>query len=148
MGGDIKGTVVLSTGWTLCDLEPGGGGPGGGGGTPAGHSHLVCEPDLERAEVGVSTAPADIALRAAGGWDMSRVRLGRIDPGLWKIVGPMLCLAVATRGLGSGVLGCGSVSLLLLSDGRPNRRSRDGPRPPDPGGGGNETLAAGSGDEW
>lgn len=45
----------------------GGGGPGGGGGSPLFASHLVCDPDRERAEVGVSIAPADIALRAAGG---------------------------------------------------------------------------------
>ena len=30
-------------------------------------AHRVCEGALERAEVGVSTAPAEAALRAAGG---------------------------------------------------------------------------------
>lgn len=63
----MMGTVVRSMLWTLCDLAPAGGGPGGGGGRGMPGSHLVCESDLERAEVGVSMAPAEAALRAAGG---------------------------------------------------------------------------------
>lgn len=61
------GTLALSRGCTLWDLDMEGGGPGGGGGTPMLLSHRVCDPDRDRAEVGVSIAPADTALRAAGG---------------------------------------------------------------------------------
>jgi hypothetical protein len=61
------GTLILSRLCTLCDLEPEGGGPGGGGGIAMPGSNLVCEPERERADVGVSIAPADTALRALGG---------------------------------------------------------------------------------
>lgn len=37
------------------------------------------------------------------------------------------------------------MSLRLVSEGSPNRRSRDAPRPPAPGGGGNELVGSGDG---
>lgn len=63
----MMGTGVRSCPWTLCDLELDGGGPGGGGGMAIAWSNLVLEPERDLAEVGVSTAPADTALRALGG---------------------------------------------------------------------------------
>lgn len=63
----MMGTTFLSMLWTLCDLPDAGGGPGGGGGRGMPGSHLVWEAERERADVGVSIAPAETALRAAGG---------------------------------------------------------------------------------
>lgn len=67
VGGDMMGTVALSMLCTLCDLDPGGGGPGGGGGSGMPGSHCDCDVDRDRAEVGVSMAPVEAALRDAGG---------------------------------------------------------------------------------
>ena len=92
----MMGTLVLSKLWTLCDLELDGGGPGGGGGMAILESSLVCEPDRERADVGVSIAPADIALRALGGpgWEqLETIERGLTGSGVYKPPGPMLCLA-------------------------------------------------------
>lgn len=54
-------------------------------------SHRVWDPDRDRAEVGVSMAPADTALRAAGG-PLGRmpcvIKVGRIGSGVWKVAGP------------------------------------------------------------
>lgn len=50
----------------LCDLDCGGG-PGGGGGSGIPGSHLVDDEPREREEDGVLTAPAETALRDAGG---------------------------------------------------------------------------------
>lgn len=61
------GTLARSMGWTLCDLDEEGGGPGGGGGIGMPGAHLVNEGARDRADVGVSMAPAEAALRAAGG---------------------------------------------------------------------------------
>ena len=51
----------------LCDLEDGGGGPGGGGGRGIPGSHREVDDPREREDDGVLTAPADAALREAGG---------------------------------------------------------------------------------
>jgi hypothetical protein len=51
----------------LCDLEPGGGGPGGGGGRGIPGSHREVDDPREREDDGVLIAPADAALREAGG---------------------------------------------------------------------------------
>ena len=64
VGGDTIGSVVRLR---LCDLDWVGGGPGGGGGSGMPGSHLDCEVDLDRAEVGVSIALAEAARRALGG---------------------------------------------------------------------------------
>lgn len=63
MGGDTTRSVERVI---LCDLEAGGG-PGGGGGSGMPGSHLAVEDPRERDEVGVLIAPADAALREAGG---------------------------------------------------------------------------------
>lgn len=60
-------------------------------------SNLVCDPDRERADVGVSMAPADTALRAAGGpfWDaLEAVDNGLMGSGVYIGPEPMLCLVV------------------------------------------------------
>ncbi len=67
VGGEMTGTIFLSTLCTLCDRDPDGGGPGGGGGSGMPGSHLVCDVDRDRLDVGVSMAPVDAARRAAGG---------------------------------------------------------------------------------
>lgn len=68
VGGDIIGSGVRLM---LCDLELEGGGPGGGGGRGIPGSHLVVEADREWGEW-VLIAPADTALREAGGLTGSR----------------------------------------------------------------------------
>jgi hypothetical protein len=72
MGGDCNRSPERDM---LCDLDWGGGGPGGGGGTGMPGSHLVDEDPRERDEEGVLIAPAEAALREAGGrdsyWDPS-----------------------------------------------------------------------------
>lgn len=50
----------------LCDLDCGGK-PGGGGGKGIPGSHLVVDDPREREDDGVLAAPADTALREAGG---------------------------------------------------------------------------------
>lgn len=52
----------------LCDLVVGGG-PGGGGGNGIPGSHLFVDEPRERDDDGVLIAPADAALREAGGLD-------------------------------------------------------------------------------
>ena len=107
-------------------------------------SSLFCEPDRDRADVGVSTAPAETALLAAGGPLCEK--LDAIDNGLMSSgvktagPGPILCLIVGIKLGGSGVTGiCWSDSRLLLPKAAsPNLRSRQAPRPPAPGGGGKD----------
>ncbi len=50
----------------LCDLDCGGG-PGGGGGNGIPGSHRVDDDPREQEDDGVLIAPADAALREAGG---------------------------------------------------------------------------------
>lgn len=67
VGGDTTGRLVLSDGWRLCDLDWEGGGPGGGGGRGIPGSHLTCDAERDRADVGVSMAPTEAALLEFGG---------------------------------------------------------------------------------
>lgn len=138
-GGRRVGGAIVGAGFTvrfkLCEREPGpgGGGPGGGGGRGIPGSHLVCEADRDRAEVGVSIALVETARREFGGSgsvsDRSRGR-GICTVRGWGRDG-------GAGGWGSGdVCVSGSRSLRLPSDGRPNRRSLEAPRPLVPGGGG------------
>jgi len=131
---------------TLWDRAADGGGPGGGGGTVTMGSHLTCDEDRDLADVGVAIAGVDAALRAAGGmpWDASESFL----VGIWRVRG-WECPGM-TRCIIPGRADCVcesiemplcSGSLLRLSEGSPNRRSRDGPLPP--GGGGKDVFAAG-----
>ena len=72
VGGDATGSLVLGL-LTLWEREALGGGPGGGGGNGIPGPHLLCDADRDRADVGVSRAPVDAALRAPGGspWEES-----------------------------------------------------------------------------
>lgn len=47
-------------------------------------SHRVCDPERDRAEVGVSMAPADTARRAAGGpvYPLCVMTVGRTGSGI------------------------------------------------------------------
>lgn len=65
VGGDTTRSVLLVM---LCDLDVGGGGPGGGGGSGIPGSHLVIE-EARDCEDDVLIAPAEAALREAGGLD-------------------------------------------------------------------------------
>lgn len=68
VGGETMGWVSLVKSLlVLCERDCRGGGPGGGGGRGMAGSHLDCEADRDRAEVGVSIEPVDAARRAAGG---------------------------------------------------------------------------------
>lgn len=147
VGGEMIGMLVLSMLCTLCDLEFDGGGPGGGGGRGMPGSHLVCEVERERADVGVSRAPVEAARRDDGGTDCTPMVAEAMRPGSWyKTDGPRLLLNGSAGGCGSGELESWSLSLRRPSDGNPNRRSRDGPRPLGPGGGGKLRAAGSSGD--
>lgn len=66
MGGDMMGSGPDDVRCALCDLEPDGGGPGGGGGTGTCGSHLTCDDDRDRPDVGVATAGVDAARRDPG----------------------------------------------------------------------------------
>lgn len=59
-----------------------GGGPGGGGGSGIAGSQPVCEVDRDRAEIGVSMALAEAALRAFGGNTGTRLSAGLIGGGI------------------------------------------------------------------
>jgi ribulose 1,5-bisphosphate synthetase/thiazole synthase len=65
----------------LWDLELAcGGGPGGGGGNGIPGSHLVVDEPRDLDDVGVPIAPAEAALREAGGLGSgSSVRIGSMD---------------------------------------------------------------------
>jgi hypothetical protein len=79
VGGDTIGSLPEGIRWALCDLDADGGGPGGGGGTGMVGSHLTCDEDRDRAEVGVATAGVEAARRAPGAtfWEESEsVRCG------------------------------------------------------------------------
>ena len=134
-------------GWTLCDRA--GGGPGGGGGTGIPGSHLDCEVDLDRADVGVEIAPAEAARRAAGAtWFSKTIESGLYGSGVCIEAAPLL-----NRNGGGGVwrksggeVGFESVSRLRVSEDSPNvRRSRDAPLPTRPGGGGKLVVCSGEG---
>jgi hypothetical protein len=62
-----------------------GGGPGGGGGSGIAGSHLDCDVDRARAEIGVSTALAEAALRAVGGITGTTFSTGSMAGGTWII---------------------------------------------------------------
>lgn len=99
VGGEIIGTLFLSMLCTLCDLLDEGGGPGGGGGRGIPGSHLVWEEDRERSDVGVSMAPVEAALRAAGGnvsGLMAVADITRSCSGEWNTEGPPVRLAAET----------------------------------------------------
>lgn len=149
VGGEIMGTLLLSMLCTLCDLlDEGGGGPGGGGGSGIPGSHLVWEVDRERADVGVSMAPVEAALRDAGGKASGLMTdTTRSCSSVWNMEGPTLRLVAGIGGIGSGEL-ADSWSRRLPKDASAKRRSRELPLPLTPGGGGNERVAAagGSGD--
>jgi hypothetical protein len=133
VGGDLIDSLWLLVRETLCD-RPVGGGPGGGGGMGIPGSHLA-DADLDRAEVGVSTAPAETALRAPGGAG-SESALGcggGLCCGIWSVraagAGRLETMAMggwtercAGEGCESGDVAC-SGSRLLPKVGRPNRRS-------------------------
>ena len=155
MGGDTMGSVVRLRLW---DLDCEGGGPGGGGGSGMPGSHLDWEVDLDRADVGVSIALADAALRALGGIaEYSVLVVSTLSSGraVWIVRGGGCgcgcgCRDIeATGGWGSGGDSTAvSRSLRRLRDGSPNRRSREGPRPLAFGGGGKfwADCCGGSGD--
>ena len=65
VGGDASRSVVRVM---LCDLEVGGG-PGGGGGNGIPGSHLAVDEPRDLEDEGVLMAPAEAALREAGGLD-------------------------------------------------------------------------------
>jgi hypothetical protein len=66
VGGEMSWSVER---FMLCDLDCGGG-PGGGGGNGIPGSHLAANEYLEGVDVGELMAPAEDALRAAGGLSM------------------------------------------------------------------------------
>ncbi len=67
MGGDVvMDSLPLLVRDMLCERVPGGGGPGGGGGMGMPGSQGTWGPVRDLAEMGVSAAPAEAALRAAG----------------------------------------------------------------------------------
>lgn len=147
VGGDMIGSLPEGIRWTLWDLPADGGGPGGGGGTGMLGSHLTCEEERDRADVGVETAGVDAARRAPGAilCDASESFLC----GIWSVSGPgwpatlrdsmlkdLVCGACSTGGLVCS-------SRLLLSDGSPKRLSREAPLVP--GGGGKDVFATGAG---
>lgn len=107
-------------------------------------SHLVCDADLDRADVGVSTAPADAARRELGGiGSVSHLSNAR---GTWTVSG---CgREIDTGGWGSGGVteSADSLSRLRVRDGKPKRLSREPPRPLALGGGGKFWLDCGSGE--
>ncbi len=93
VGGEIMGVVFRSALCTLSDRELEGGGPGGGGGSGMPGSHLVCDVDRDRLDVGVSMAPVEAARRAAGGPGKGPVEgpaAGRSGSGAYIVVGPIL----------------------------------------------------------
>ncbi len=83
VGGEAIGGFIAFGRFRLWDRDCAeGGGPGGGGGSGIAGSHLVCEADLDRAEIGVSTALAEAALRALGGIIGARLSAGSIAGGI------------------------------------------------------------------
>lgn len=149
VGGEETGMLSLEVPWTLCDREDEGGGPGGGGGSGIPGSHLDWDADRERADVGVVIAPVEAARRAAGGPGCA-IAIGekrvRSTSGVCEGPGAGSCLESGEEWCGPGEIGVCSGSLRRLREGKPNLRSRDGPRPRAPGGGGKEGLAGWSGE--
>jgi hypothetical protein len=105
VGGDTKWSFVRVILWDLdC-----GGGPGGGGGNGIPGSHRVVEDPREREDEGVLMAPADAALREAGGRESAIGGWSSSDEG------------AASIDIGTGRLtaGGGTFSLLASGESRP-----------------------------
>lgn len=88
VGGERIGSLPLFGRDVLWDRIAGGGGPGGGGGTGMPGSHLTCEADLDRAEVGVAIAPVEAALRAEGGILGDNIGSSTLCGGICRLRGP------------------------------------------------------------
>lgn len=124
VGGEMIGVAVLSTTWTICDLQPGGGGPGGGGGSGMPGSHPDRDGGREREDCGVPIAPVEAARRAAGGTAGSVTKCAEAirDGSGDGTDGPSLvgsCWSRKPKGR--------SLSGRLPNDGSPKRRSREPP---------------------
>jgi len=106
VGGDCNRSVDRDI---LCDLDDGGG-PGGGGGKGMPGSHLVVEDPRDLEEDGVLIAPADTALRDAGGRD-SYCDPSSSEDGTSTEIGTRGCLkgpwSLSSGGAGLGGSGAG-----------------------------------------
>jgi hypothetical protein len=147
VGGETRRSLVRLM---LCDLDCGGG-PGGGGGNGIPGSHLVDDDPREHEDEGVLIAPADAALREAGGresafdnWSSSEEEGASVEIGTGRReVGTFSRFTSGeTRG-GSGAGRLAKVDMLNMDVGL----SFEPARVREVGGGGKTGFETGSGDD-
>jgi len=134
----------------LCDLDCGGG-PGGGGGSGIPGSHRVVDDPREREDEGLLIAPADAALREAGGresafdgWSSSEEGGASMDIGIGRRKTGTLSLLASGESHGGSTTGrLAKVVMLNMEVGL----SFEPARVREVGGGGNTGFETGSGDD-